>query len=298
MSNFVSSRFLFFCSVTLTILLSAHRGMAVTNTVQIFEQSATAWLFIPSNSVINAGDSITWTNRGPSSSHDATPTLAPPLWTSGLFAPGKTFTFRFTNAGVYPYRCNTHSLTHPEQRGNINVASVNVPPSVSLTNPVNGTHFFAPATFTLGARASDSDGTVANVQFFNGVNLLGSDASNPYSLTISNAAVGTYQLTAQAVDNASARATSSVVTVVVDAVPAVILENFQRPATNQFAFRIRGGNAFERCDILASDSLNNDWQTISSATFPNTFCPICPFIDFVDTNAVPANRFYKVQVFP
>src|SRR4051812_27749628 len=112
MRNFLSCRFLLFCSVTFAIFLSAHRGMAVTNTVQILEQSATAFVFIPSNSVINAGDSIMWTNRGPASSHDSThvPPTGTPLWASGTFIPGKTFTFRFANPGLYPYRCNFHAL--------------------------------------------------------------------------------------------------------------------------------------------------------------------------------------------
>src|SRR5882762_5996477 len=165
MPSVVLTRFVFLCAVILAALLTPARGVAITNTVQIFEQSATAWLFIPSNSVINAGDSIMWTNRGPVFAHDSThvPATGTPLWASGTFTPGKTFTFTFANPGLYPYRCNTHALTHPEQRGNVSVASVNVPPSVALTNPASGTHFFAPATFKLEARASDSDGSVANV---------------------------------------------------------------------------------------------------------------------------------------
>src|SRR3954470_21896417 len=172
MPNVVFARVIFYSAVLTAALFNPVRVLAVTNTVQIFEASASSWQFIPSNSVINAGDSIMWTNRGPAFSHDSThvPATGAPLWASGTFVPGKTFTFTFNNAGLYPYRCNFHSLTHPEQRGNVSVASVNVPPSVALTNPPTGTLFLAPATFKLEARASDSDGTVANVQFFNGSN--------------------------------------------------------------------------------------------------------------------------------
>ncbi len=42
------------------------------------------------------------------------------------------------------------------------------PPAVALTQPASGTSFTAPATVNLTATASDSDGTVTKVEFFNG----------------------------------------------------------------------------------------------------------------------------------
>ncbi|MBC7450418.1 MAG: endo-1,4-beta-xylanase, partial [Cytophagales bacterium] len=46
--------------------------------------------------------------------------------------------------------------------------TTNTPPTVSLTSPVAGTKFNTPATLTLSATASDADGTVSTVQFYNG----------------------------------------------------------------------------------------------------------------------------------
>src|SRR5207249_4148774 len=43
----------------------------------------------------------------------------------------------------------------------------NVPPSVSLTPPSNGASFTAPPSITITASASDSDGTVRKVDFYN-----------------------------------------------------------------------------------------------------------------------------------
>ena len=65
------------------------------------------------------------------------------------------------------------------------------------------------------ATASDADGSVARVDFYNGGTLLGSDTTAPYSFTWSNVAAGTYALKATAVDNAGASGSSSVASVTV-----------------------------------------------------------------------------------
>src|SRR5579884_2335454 len=47
-------------------------------------------------------------------------------------------------------------------------APADVPPTVAITSPTNGASFTAPANVTITATASDSDGTVTNVSFFDG----------------------------------------------------------------------------------------------------------------------------------
>ena len=91
----------------------------------------------------------------------------------------------------------------------------NQPPTVSLTSPAPGATFTAPATITLNAAASDTDGTVARVEFYQGAQLIAADTTNPYSATWSNAAAGTYQLTARATDSDGMTTTSSQVSVTV-----------------------------------------------------------------------------------
>src|SRR5207244_430011 len=61
----------------------------------------------------------------------------------------------------------------------------NTPPTVAITSPTNGASFFAPATITIRANASDSDGSVTNVQFFDGNTSLGNVSSSPYNLPVS-----------------------------------------------------------------------------------------------------------------
>jgi subtilisin family serine protease len=89
----------------------------------------------------------------------------------------------------------------------------NARPTVSLTSPASGATGTAPATFTVSADAADADGTIAQVAFYAGATLIGTDATAPYSLTWSGVAAGTYTLTAVATDNAGAATTSSGVTV-------------------------------------------------------------------------------------
>jgi chitodextrinase len=97
----------------------------------------------------------------------------------------------------------------------VTVNAPNLPPSVSLTAPANGATYTAPATITLDATASDSDGTIAQVDFYHGTTLIASDTTNPFSVTWSNVAVGSYVLTARARDNAGSVSTSPPVSVTV-----------------------------------------------------------------------------------
>jgi chitinase len=92
---------------------------------------------------------------------------------------------------------------------------VNVPPAVNLTAPAANVSFTAPASITVSANATDSDGSIRRVQFFNGATSLGTDSVAPYSISWNNVAVGAYSITAVATDNAGAATTSSSVSVTV-----------------------------------------------------------------------------------
>ena len=117
--------------------------------------------------------------------------------------PGVNATATFDNVSV------TNSSTPP----------ANTPPTAALTSPAPGAGFTAPAIMSLAASASDSDGTVAKVEFFVNSFLVGTDTSAPYQLTWSNVPVGTYGLTVVATDDDGASTTSSVVTVTVSSAP-------------------------------------------------------------------------------
>ncbi|RAW00330.1 Ig-like domain-containing protein [Pseudochryseolinea flava] len=91
----------------------------------------------------------------------------------------------------------------------------NISPTATITSPTNNASFTAPASITINATASDTDGTIAKVEFFQGSTKLGEDTSSPYSYTWANVAAGTYTFTAKSTDNGGATGTSSIISITV-----------------------------------------------------------------------------------
>jgi hypothetical protein len=91
----------------------------------------------------------------------------------------------------------------------------NQPPSVSLTSPPNGATFTQPAKVDLAATASDPDGTVTKVGFYDGAKLIGEDTTAPYSWRWNASGIGDHTVTARATDDDGATRTSSSVTITV-----------------------------------------------------------------------------------
>ena len=117
-------------------------------------------------------------------------------------------------AESFPAKTVTNNLTAP----------VNSPPLIDISSPTKSTAFIAPATVTIEASASDPDGKVIRVEFYNGTTKLGERTSEPWSFTWKEVNEGTYSITAAATDNLGARTVSSAVRIVVEkAVSAVNL---------------------------------------------------------------------------
>ena len=93
----------------------------------------------------------------------------------------------------------------------------NTAPTVSLTSPANNSTYTAPASISIAATASDVDGSISKVDFYNGATLLYSDATSPYSYSWTGVAAGSYSITAKAYDNNNTLTTSSAVSVTVNA---------------------------------------------------------------------------------
>ena len=117
-------------------------------------------------------------------------------------------------AESFPAKTVTNNLTAP----------VNSPPLIDISSPTKSTAFIAPATVTIEASASDPDGKVIRVEFYNGTTKLGERTSEPWSFTWKEINEGSYSITAAATDNLGARTVSSAVRIVVEkAVSAVNL---------------------------------------------------------------------------
>ncbi len=87
------------------------------------------------------------------------------------------------------------------------------PPSVGITAPANGATVVAGTDLTISASASDSDGSVVEVEFFQGSSSLGVDTSAPFSVVWSDVPAGGHALKAVAKDNDDMTGESAVVNI-------------------------------------------------------------------------------------
>lgn len=97
----------------------------------------------------------------------------------------------------------------------------NQAPSVSIVKPVAGAVFNAPATIAISADATDNDGLISKVEFFQGTTKLGEKSSSPWTFNWNNVPSGSYSLTATATDNSGSKTTSSAVNITVRAYPII-----------------------------------------------------------------------------
>jgi hypothetical protein len=108
--------------------------------------------------------------------------------------------------------------------------SQNKPPTVTLSIPYNIVKYSAPARIKLDATATDEDGKITKVEFFNGTTRLHTELAYPYGFLWIDVPVGEYSLTAKAYDNSGNVTTSNAipVSVVKENVPSVV--NIVSPA--------------------------------------------------------------------
>lgn len=127
-----------------------------------------------------------------------------------------TFTGNAVGAAPTPYPVTLTATYVPAsetatQPFTINVVSPNQPPTVSMAKPFPNATYDAPATVSLFADASDLDGNVVSVSFYdNGTTLINSAVTSPpYKTVWTNVPIGSHSITARATDNAGATANST-----------------------------------------------------------------------------------------
>lgn len=160
-----------------------------------------------SQSTESGGKTLTyaWTqNYGPSTIQFSDATSAKPT-ISGL------------EEGMYSLKLtvtNTDMRTDDDELLVMVSSLVNVPPTVSLVSPADLSTFTAGKTVTISVNASDFDGTIAQVVFYQGNTVIGTAITAPFS-TEWNPVAGNYLLTAKATDNGGAESTSEAVNVTI-----------------------------------------------------------------------------------
>ncbi len=184
------------------------RLQSATFTIQIQN-----FAFAPASQTISAGDAVKWVNLD-SAPHTSTSGESPRsdgIWNSGILSDGQSFSHTFASAGTFPYFCQVHDF----MTAGITVQAVQqAPPTVAITNPADNTTVTGPASVLVEATASASNGSITQVEFFDGTISLGVDTSSPFSTT-ANLNVGQHSLTAKATDSSGASTVSIPVAITV-----------------------------------------------------------------------------------
>jgi len=168
------------------------------------------------------------------------------------------------------------------------VSLTNAPPTVAITNPANSAIFIAPANIVISAKASDDDGSIALVEFFQDGTRLGAATNEPYSFSWTSVSAGNYILTAKATDNLGAATVSTPVAIsVTNSPPAAVV--IQNPAVSdgavRFSFATQAGPNYS---VQFTDSLARvNWQEVTN------FIGAGATVSVTNTTT-SAERFYRV----
>ena len=115
-------------------------------------------------------------------------------------------------AGAYDLTAKAYNTQGDSATSPISHVIVNALPSVAMTAPADGASAVAASNVVLSADASDSDGTISKVEFYQGATLLDTVLAAPYTFTWNAVAQGSYSLSAIAYDDRNAATVSAPVT--------------------------------------------------------------------------------------
>lgn len=152
---------------------------------------------------------INWTSNGRGKDYKAQISTDAINWTDMFTRTNNTAnsdSFTVSGSGRYvriytTARVNVWSSLEMLELRIFNSLAGNSTPFVSLTAPTNNATFNAGDNITVSATASDPDGSIAKVEFYNDQGKIGEDVTAPYSITWSNVQIGNYTLRARAIDN-------------------------------------------------------------------------------------------------
>jgi hypothetical protein len=208
--------------------------------------------FSPSTVVIGPGETVTWWNVDP---YGFSVTVTIGGSTSFSLDPYEGQPVGFPDQpGTYGFQSNW---------GNNGAVVVNLPPSVTITNPLAGAVFAAPATFAIQATAADTaDDVIADVQFFladgAGTNFLADVYNPPFTTGVTNLTAGSYALLAVATDSHGATATNAISITVQSTVTAITLAT-PRWLNGSFLFDATGLTP-GKTNVLQTSSDLISWQ--------------------------------------
>jgi plastocyanin len=260
-------------------LISLSALLFISFTAQVRANEVIYWDtdfgFDPDSVIISPGDKVTWYNID---------VFSVQIWVEG-FAP---FTLG-SGQGVYAIFNTPGVYSMDSNYGDTGTIVVDIPPTVTITNPVNNAVFSAPATFEIKTSASSDSLSVTfmlDSGLGQGEQFLDFDSEAPFTSGLTNLEVGTYTLRAIANDGYS-EASDTISFTVNEAVivPVITLSN-PRVSGAQFLFDANGltpGKTHvlqDSTNCIAWTSIATNVAAASTRTFTNS------------TSA--SRRFYRV----
>lgn len=151
--------------------------------------------------------------------------------------------------GMYNFRL---TVTNTDQRSSFDevlvmvTASENIAPTISITSPANNTTFRQGDEVTVTAVASDFDGSIAKVEFYQNDEWIGTDTAAPFTISW-KPQPGNYKITAKAFDTNNGTGTSPVVNITVSPVKSCTVNS-----------RAASQDSFSTGYILNWETVNNN----------------------------------------
>jgi hypothetical protein len=176
----------------------------------------------------------------------------------------------------------------------ISVSDLHESPTVGITSPESNTSFNGSENITINATASDADGSVTKVDFYNGDTLLGSDNTTPYSFTWNGVATGKHSLKAKAYDNDGLATVSAPVSITISPLNFTFTSFSGAAAGSQINlswttnntgksnyFRVlRGKRRMSQKEITRMSAINNTSDTVGYT--------------YADSTPLTGDNYYKI----
>jgi hypothetical protein len=158
------------------------------------------------------------------------------------------------------------------QAATLSEAGANHPPFAVITAPGDNANFASGSGIGLSARAFDPDGTVSQVEYFDGATLLGQGSGADYSFAWNGATPGRHPLTARVTDNAGGSRTSPPIDVFVHG-PGGSLTGATAFAPSSADLTSEGAVDWSHWGLLASNSFNRKYGVLPRLS---DFTPLGP----------------------
>ena len=145
---------------------------------------------------------------------------------------------------------------HPNNTGADSIASIinraitgkNLVPTAVITNPVFNQNVNPGSNVTIQVNATDYDGSVSKVQFYDGTNLLGEDTTVPYSYVLSGISQGEHDIIVKAIDDKGAVNTDKV------HIYGIQYQNVCDSVKRRYWLNLGGGTSVTTIDTLKTPS--------------------------------------------